>query len=72
MYHSQYFNLWRIWDVHQYIQKCLLNGVSKTLNNSKNIFVRNGDGINYCMWIVGAVRMIPEYVYEPFNGRREF
>ena len=48
-------------------KNALLNGVSKTLNNSK-YFVRNGDGINYCTWIVGAVRMIPEYVYEQFNG----
>ena len=48
-------------------KNALMNGVSKTLNNSK-YFVRNGDGINYCTYIVGAVRLIPEYVYEQFNG----
>ena len=48
-------------------KNALMNGVSKTLNNSK-YFVRNGDGISYCTYIVGAVRLIPEYVYEQFNG----
>ena len=48
-------------------RNALLNGCSKTLNNSK-YFVRNGDGINYGTFIVGAVRLIPEYVYEQFNG----
>jgi len=42
-------------------------GVAKTLNNSK-YFVRNGDGIDKCTYIVGAVRLIPETVQEQFNG----
>jgi hypothetical protein len=37
------------------------------LNNSK-YFVRNGDGIDRCTYIVGAVRMIPETIPEQFNG----
>ena len=45
----------------------ITNGASKTLNNSK-YFVRNGDGIAYSTYIVGAVRLIPEYMYEQFNG----
>ena len=45
----------------------LQTGASKTLNNSK-YFLRNGDGINYNTWIVGAVRLIPEYIPEQFNG----
>ena len=42
-------------------------GCAKTLNNSK-YFVRNGDGIDRCTYIVGAVRMIPETIPEQFNG----
>ena len=42
-------------------------GVAKTLNNSK-YFVRNGDGIDKCTYIVGAVRLIPESILEQFNG----
>jgi len=42
-------------------------GVAKTLNNSK-YFVRNGDGIGSCTYIVGAVRLIPETIQEQFNG----
>jgi hypothetical protein len=42
-------------------------GVAKTLNNSK-YFVRNGDGIDRCTYIVGAVRLIPETIPEQFNG----
>ena len=42
-------------------------GVAKTLNNSK-YFVRNGDGIDKCTYIVGAVRLIPETIQEQFNG----
>ena len=42
-------------------------GVAKTLNNSK-YFVRNGDGIDKCTYIVGAVRLIPESIPEQFNG----
>jgi len=42
-------------------------GVAKTLNNSK-YFVRNGDGIDRCTYIVGAVRLIPETIQEQFNG----
>ena len=45
----------------------ITNGAAKTLNNSK-YFVRNGDGISYSTYIVGAVRLIPEYMYEQFNG----
>ncbi|MEI6628856.1 MAG: hypothetical protein WCN27_05600, partial [Alphaproteobacteria bacterium] len=45
----------------------LVKGVSKTLNNSK-YFVRNGDGIAYSTYIVGAVRLIPETIPEQFNG----
>ena len=36
-------------------------GVAKTLNNSK-YFVRNGDGISQCTYIVEAVRSIPETI----------
>jgi hypothetical protein len=39
----------------------------KTLNYSK-YFVRNGDGIDKCTYIVGAVRLIPESSLEQFNG----
>jgi len=42
-------------------------GCAKTLNNSK-YFVRNGDGIDRCTYIVGAVRLIPETIQEQFNG----
>ena len=42
-------------------------GVAKTLNNSK-YYVRNGDGIDKCTYIVGAVRLIPESIPEQFNG----
>jgi len=42
-------------------------GCAKTLNNSK-YFVRNGDGIDRCTYIVGAVRLIPETIPEQFNG----
>ena len=42
-------------------------GVAKTLNNSK-YFVRNGDGIDRCTYIVGAIRLIPETIPEQFNG----
>jgi hypothetical protein len=42
-------------------------GCAKTLNNSK-YFIRNGDGIGTCTYIVGAVRLIPETVQEQFNG----
>ncbi len=42
-------------------------GCAKTLNNSK-YFVRNGDGIDRCTYIVGAVRLIPETTQEQFNG----
>ena len=42
-------------------------GVAKTLNNSK-YYVRNGDGIDRCTYIVGAVRLIPEIIPEQFNG----
>ena len=41
--------------------------MAKTLNNSK-YFVRNGDGIDRCTYIVGAVRLIPETIPEQFNG----
>ena len=42
-------------------------GTAKTLNSSK-YFVRNGDGIQQCTYIVGAVRLIPETIQEQFNG----
>jgi len=42
-------------------------GCAKTLNSSK-YFVRNGDGIDRCTYIVGAVRLIPETIPEQFNG----
>ncbi len=42
-------------------------GWPKTLNNSK-YFVRNGDGISNCTYIVGNVRLIPETIPEQFNG----
>ena len=45
----------------------LTQGWGKTLNNSK-YFVRNGDGINTCTYIVGNVRIIPETIPERFNG----
>ena len=45
----------------------LTQGWGKTLNNSK-YFVRNGDGIQTCTYIVGNVRLIPETVPEQFNG----
>jgi hypothetical protein len=45
----------------------LTMGWPKTLNNSK-YFVRNGDGIQQCTYIVGNVRLIPETIPEQFNG----
>jgi len=45
----------------------LLYGWPKTLNNSK-YFVRNGDGIKTCTYMVGSVRLIPETIPEQFNG----
>ena len=42
-------------------------GWPKLLNNSK-YFVRNGDGIKQCTYIVGNVRLIPETIPEQFNG----
>ena len=45
----------------------LTMGWPKTLNNSK-YFVRNGDGISQCTYIVGNVRLIPETIPEQFNG----
>ncbi len=39
----------------------------KLLNNSK-YFVRNGDGIQQCTYMVGNVRLIPENISEQFNG----
>ena len=42
-------------------------GWPKLLNNSK-YFVRNGDGIQQCTYIVGNVRLIPETISEQFNG----
>jgi hypothetical protein len=45
----------------------LTMGWPKTLNNSK-YFVRNGDGISQCTYIVGNVRLIPETILEQFNG----
>ena len=45
----------------------LTMGWPKTLNNSK-YFVRNGDGIQQCTYIVGNVRLIPETILEQFNG----
>ena len=44
----------------------ITNGAAKTLNNSK-YFVRNGDGIDYNTYFEGAVRLIPEKMYEQFN-----
>ena len=45
----------------------LTAGWGKTLNNSK-YFVRNGDGISTCTYIVGNVRLVPETIAEQFNG----
>ena len=45
----------------------LTAGWPKLLNNSK-YFVRNGDGIQQCTYIVGNVRLIPETIQEQFNG----
>ena len=45
----------------------LTQGCPKTLNNSK-YYVRNGDGIDTCTYIVGNVRLIPEKIPEQFNG----
>jgi hypothetical protein len=45
----------------------LTAGWPKLLNNPK-YFVRNGDGIQQCTYIVGNVRLIPETVPEQFNG----
>jgi hypothetical protein len=45
----------------------LTMGWPKTLNNSK-YFVRNGDGISQCTYIVGNVRLIPETIPEQFDG----
>jgi hypothetical protein len=45
----------------------LTAGWPKLLNNSK-YFVRNGDGIASCVYIVGNVRLIPETIQEQFNG----
>ena len=45
----------------------IVDGTINILNNSK-YFVRNGDGLSYSTYIVGAVRLVPEYVYEQFNG----
>jgi hypothetical protein len=45
----------------------LLIGWPKTLNNSK-YFVRNGDGIKTCTYMVGSVRLVPETIPEQFNG----
>jgi hypothetical protein len=45
----------------------LTAGWPKTLNNSK-YFVRNGEGIQSCTYIVGNVRLIPETIAEQFNG----
>ena len=45
----------------------MTQGWGKTLNNSK-YFVRNGDGIQTCTYIVGNVRLIPETIPEQFNG----
>lgn len=44
-----------------------LLGVQKLLNNSK-YFLRNGDGIQYGTYLVGAVRLVPESILEQFNG----
>jgi len=41
----------------------LTMGWPKTLNNSK-YFVRNGDGIQQCTYIVGNVRLIPDNLME--------
>ena len=49
------------------LNTALTKGVAKTLNNSK-YFIRNGDGIAYSTYIVGAVRLIPETILEQFNG----
>ena len=48
-------------------QSALTQGWAKTLNNSK-YYVRNGDGIANCVYIVGSVRLIPETIPEQFNG----
>ncbi len=45
----------------------LTMGWPKTLNNPK-YFVRNGDEIDKCTYIVGNVRLIPESIPEQFNG----
>jgi hypothetical protein len=45
----------------------LTMGWPKTLNNSK-YFLRNGDGISNCTYIVGNVRLVPETIQEQFNG----
>ena len=45
----------------------LTAGWGRLLNNSK-YFVRNGDGISTCTYIVGNVRLIPETIPEQFNG----
>ncbi len=42
-------------------------GWPKLSNNSK-YFVRNGDGISNCTYIVGNVRLITETIPEQFNG----
>ena len=42
-------------------------GVAKTLNNSR-YFLRNGDGIGTCTYIVGNTRLNPETIAEQFNG----
>jgi hypothetical protein len=42
-------------------------GWPKLLNNSK-YFVRNGDGIQQCTYIVDNVRLIPETIPEQLNG----
>ena len=45
----------------------VLHGWAKSLNNSK-YFVRNGDGIKTCTYMVGSVRLVPETIPEQFNG----
>ena len=45
----------------------VLHGWGKSLNNSK-YFVRNGDGIKTCTYLVGSVRLVPETIPEQFNG----
>lgn len=42
-------------------------GAAKTLNNSR-YFLRNGDGIAACTYIVGNTRLNPETIPEQFNG----